>query len=208
MLITTSPPDSNHAGLYELLFKYRNHLLIFDDCDAVLKDPDSINILKGALDTYKVREIAKLTKTNSFDSFGMSEEELEKEVEETGKMPNRFNFGGQVIFISNLPEHKFDKALLSRSLHVDVHLNKMELFDRMRSIMKKLSPDVDYYKKLEALEYLSYVCSTYPTKFDLNIRTLIHAINLRAHNEEMIKVGDKEEPAWKMLIRKYLIKSR
>jgi len=42
----------------------------------------------------------------------------------------------------------------------------------------------------------------------LNIRTLIHSINLRAHNEELIKVGDQEVPVWKLLIKKYLVKSR
>jgi hypothetical protein len=113
-----------------------------------------------------------------------------------------------VIFVSNLTEKDFSDALLSRSLHVDVHLNRQELFDRMKDIMKKLVPDVDEDMKLESLEYLAYVCNNYPTKFDLNIRTLIHSINLRANNEEMIQIGDKEEEAWKLLIKKYLIKSR
>jgi DNA polymerase III delta prime subunit len=196
------------AGLYELLFKNRNRLLVFDDCDAVFKDPESANILKGALDTYDVREISKLTKGNTFDSAGMSEEEIEDQSNTSGKLPNRFDFTGHIIFISNLPESKFDKALLSRSLHVDVHLNKVELFERMKNIMKKLAPDVEQEQKQEALDYLTYICNTYPTKFDLNIRTLIHSINLRAHNEELIRVGDQEVPVWKLLIKKYLVKSR
>jgi len=196
------------AGLYELLFKNRNKLIVFDDCDSVLKDPESVNILKGALDTYDVREISKLSKGNTFDSSGLSDEEVDVQFSQTGKFPNKFDFTGQVIFISNLPENKFDKALLSRSLHVDVHLDRQELFERMKSIMTRISPDVDFEKKLEALEYLTFICNTYPTKFDLNIRTLIHSINLRAHNEEMIKIGDKEEQVWKVLIKKYLVKSR
>jgi len=196
------------AGLYELLFKNKSKLLVFDDCDAVFKDPESINILKGALDTYDVREISKLTKSNTFDSTGMSDEEIEEQSETSGKLPNKFDFIGHIIFISNLPESKFDKALLSRSLHVDVHLNKEELLDRMKSIMKRISPDVEYDQKLEALDYLTYICNTYPTKFDLNIRTLIHSINLRAHNEELIKVGGQEVPVWKLLIKKYLVRSR
>ena len=196
------------AGLYELLFRNRSRLLVFDDCDAVFKEPESVNILKGALDTYETREISKLTKGNTFDSTGMEEEEIEDNFNTSGKFPNKFDFTGHIIFISNLPESKFDKALLSRSLHVDVHLNKEELLDRMRSIMKRLAPDVEYDQKLEALDYLTYICNTYPTKFDLNIRTLIHSINLRAHNEEMIRVGEQEVPVWKLLIKKYLVKSR
>jgi hypothetical protein len=63
-------------------------------------------------------------------------------------------------------------------------------------------------KKEEALEYLTYVTEYYPTKFDLNLRTLIHSINLRANNEEKMKFGDREEFIWKLLIKKYLIKTK
>jgi hypothetical protein len=196
------------AGLYEMLFKNRSSLLVFDDCDAVFKDADSINILKGALDTYDVREISKLSKGNTFDSIGMDDSEIQEMYDDTGKLPTKFEFTGQIIFISNLPEDKFDKAILSRSLHVDVHLTKQELFERMKEIMKKLAPDVDTFKKLEALEYLTEICERYPTKFDMNIRTLIHSINLRANNEEMLKIGSKEEPVWKLLIKNYLVKTR
>lgn len=196
------------AGLYEILFRHRHKLILFDDCDAVFKEPDSLNLLKGALDTYKVREISKLTKGNTFDSSEMTDSDMEVEYESSGKVPNKFEFDGQIIFISNLPEDKFDKALLSRSLHVDVHLNKKELFDRMKDIMAKICPDVEQEQKEEALEYLMYVTSNYPTKFDMNIRTLIHSINLRAHNDGTIELGGREESIWKLLIKKYLVKTK
>lgn len=196
------------AGLYEILFKHRHKLIVFDDCDSVFKEADSLNLLKGALDTYKVREISKLTKGNTFDSAGMTDSDMEVEHEQSGKVPNKFEFDGQIIFISNLHEDKFDKALLSRSLHVDVHLNKQELFDRMKDIMSKICPDVEQEQKEEALEYLMFVTSNYPTKFDMNIRTLIHSINLRAHNDEMITIGTQEEYIWKLLIKKYLVKTK
>ncbi len=196
------------AGLYEILFKHRHKLIVFDDCDSVFKEADSLNLLKGALDTYKVREISKLTKGNTFDSAGMTDSDMEVEHETSGKVPNKFEFDGQIIFISNLPEEKFDKALLSRSLHVDVHLNKKELFDRMKDIMTKICPDVEQEQKEEALEYLMFVTSNYPTKFDMNIRTLIHSINLRAHNDETITIGNQQESVWKLLIKKYLVKTK
>lgn len=196
------------AGLYEILFKNRHKLIVFDDCDAVFKEPDSLNLLKGALDTYKVREISKLTKGNTFDSSDMTDSDMEVEYESSGKVPNKFEFDGQIIFISNLPEEKFDKALLSRSLHVDVHLNKQELFERMKEIMTKICPDVEQEQKEEALEYLMFVTSNYPTKFDMNIRTLIHSINLRAHNDGTISIGGKEEAIWKLLIKKYLVRTK
>ena len=196
------------AGLYEILFKNRKMLTVFDDCDEVFKEPESVNMLKGALDTYKIRHVASLTKGNKFDAMGMSDSEVQEEYESSGKLPNKFEFVGQIIFISNLPESKFNSALISRALQVDVHLNRKELFDRMSEIMRKLCPDVDDVKKQEALDYLGYITSNYPTKFDLNIRTLIHSINLRANNDEMMKIGNKEEYVWKLLIKKYLVKSR
>lgn len=196
------------AGLYELLFKNRISLTVFDDCDAVFKDPDSVNMLKGALDTYEVREITKLSKGNTFETRGMSDEEIEERWRETGKLPNKFEFRGQIIFISNLGEDKFDDAILSRSLHVDVHLSKEEVISRMREIMKKINPNVDNKEKEEALEYLIFITENYPVKFDLNIRTLIHSINLRSGNDDEIEVGGKSEKVWKLLIKKYLIKTK
>jgi hypothetical protein len=197
------------AGLYDVLFLNRSNLIIFDDCDAVFKDPDSVNMLKGALDTYEVREISKLTKGNTFDSKGMSDEEIETTYQEDPKkLPNKFEFRGQIIFISNLPEEKFDDAIISRSLHVDVHLNKTEIIQRMRDIMKKISPELDENLKSEALEYLVHVTENFPVKFDLNIRTLIHSINLRAGNDEEMTLGGKSEKVWKLLIKKYLVKTK
>lgn len=198
------------AGLYETIFKHRNKLLIFDDCDSVLKDADSINLLKGALDTYPVRELSKITKGTTFDSTGMSDVEIEEKYQESdGRLlPNRFGFSGQIIFISNLTEDKFDDAILSRSLHVDVNLNKNEIIGRMRDIMSRISPEVDMGIKEEALDYLIFITGNYPVKFDLNIRTLIHSINLRIGNEEMMSIGGREEPVWKLLIKKYLVKTK
>jgi hypothetical protein len=198
------------AALYETLFLNRNKLVIFDDCDVVFKDPDSINLLKGALDTYDVRELSKLTKGNTFNSTGMSDSEIEEEYQsKDGKiLPNRFEFRGQVIFISNLPEDNFDKAILTRSLHVDVHLNKKEVIDRMRELMVKISPDVPMDEKEEALQYLVYITENYPVKFDLNIRTLIHSINLRSGSNDKMSTMGGDEFIWKLLIKKYLVKNK
>lgn len=198
------------AGLYEVLFRHRSKLLIFDDCDAVFKEPDSINLLKGALDTYKVRELSKHTKGNTFDSTTMLDQEIQAKWEESGEkiLPNRFEFKGHVIFISNLSEDKFDDALISRSLHVDVHLNKEEVIQRMKELMGKMLPDVPMNKKEEALEYLIFITANYPVKFDLNVRTLIHSINLRAGNEEIMSIAGRDEFVWKLLVKKYLVKTK
>lgn len=196
------------AGLYELLFKFRDTLIVFDDCDAVFKEGDSVNLLKNALDTYEVRELGSQLK-NKFDSTGMSDKDIQEVYDKNPlKLPNRFEFRGQIIFISNLSEDKFDDALISRSLHVDVHLDKNQIIERMIDIMKKILPSIEFDVKKEALDYLIYITDNYPVKFDLNIRTLIHSINLRVSNNDVMVIGGKSEEIWKLLMRKYLIKSR
>ena len=107
-------------GLYQALYKYsdENCVLVFDDCDTILFDDVSLNLLKGALDSGKKRKISWLA-----DSRILKEEGI----------PNSFTFNGSVIFITNI---KFDKmksqklrdhldALQSRCHYLDLTLDTM-----------------------------------------------------------------------------------
>ena len=49
-------------ALYGTLWEHRDKTIIFDDCDSVLKDAVSLNLLKGALDSYDKRTISWLQK--------------------------------------------------------------------------------------------------------------------------------------------------
>lgn len=197
--------DITTAGLYETIFLNRDKLIVFDDCDSVFKDKPSLNILKAALDTYPEREISRVLKTY-FDSSDMTDDEIQLKYEEEGKLPKQFVFTGQIIFISNLEGNQIDKAVVSRSLHVDVDLNREEVLERMRNIMQKLYKDIPMNMKEEALEFIDHITSEYPTKFDLNIRTLIHSINIRVSNDKLtVNLGGTEVPAWQMLIKQYLV---
>ncbi len=203
--------DISTAGLYEILFKYRKRLILFDDCDAVFNDPDSVNMLKGALDTYEKRTVTNLKRGSSYyDGEGKTDMELDEIYEKDGKLPKSFIFQGQIIFVSNLPEDEFDAAIISRSLHVDVTLSREEVIKRIRQIMVRISPEIEPVKREEAFAYLLEITANYPTKFDLNIRTLIHTINLRSspENEEIVTVGDVSMPAWRWLVKQYLIKDK
>jgi hypothetical protein len=197
------------AGLYELLFIHRHKLLIFDDFDSVLKDEDCVNYLKAALDTYSIREVAKMRAGNSFNSLGMSDAEMWDEYEITGKVPNQFRFFGNIIFISNIHEDKFDKALISRALHVEVRLTKAQMIDRMKSLMMDIRPECPLEWKLEALHYLEYLTSNFICKFDLNLRELIHFIDIRkGFPDNTITLNGKEVPLWKQLSKKRIVKSK
>jgi hypothetical protein len=197
------------AALYELLFIHRHKLLIFDDFDSVLKDDDCINLLKAALDTYPIRELSKMTKGNSFNSLGMTDQEMWDEYEITQKVPNQFKFSGNIIFISNIHEDKFDKALISRALHVEVRLTKKQMIERMHELMLDIRPEVDISWKLEALHHLEHLTSNYICKFDLNLRELIHFIDIRkSFPEETITLNGKKIELWKQLAKKRIVKAK
>lgn len=197
------------AALYELLFIHRHKLLIFDDFDAVFKDDDSINLLKAALDTYPIRELSKMTKGNSFNSLGMSDAQMQDEYEITGKVPNQFKFSGNIIFISNIHEDRFDKALISRALHVEVRLSKAQMIERMHKLMLEIRPEVPVEYKLEALHHLEFLTNNFPCKFDLNLRELIHAIDYKTqYPEDTVTINGKEILVWKQLLKKRIVKSK
>ena len=107
-------------GLYAKLYEHadKNHVLVFDDCDSVLMDELSLNILKAALDSGKKRVLHW-----NADSAKLRAEGI----------PNKFEFKGGVIFITNV---KFEnirskkmqdhlEALQSRCHYLDLTLDTM-----------------------------------------------------------------------------------
>ena len=94
-------------GLYCKLFQYadKDNVIVFDDCDSVLLDDLSLNILKAALDSKKTRRIHWNT-----DSFKLRNEGV----------PDSFEFKGSAIFITNI---KFDNV---KSKKLRDHLEALE----------------------------------------------------------------------------------
>ena len=107
-------------GLYKKLYRYSaaGSVVVFDDCDTVLFDDLSLNILKAALDTGKKRIIQWNTESRVLDREGI---------------PDKFEFEGAVIFITNV---KFDgvrskklrdhlQALMSRCHYIDLTIDSI-----------------------------------------------------------------------------------
>ena len=94
-------------GLYMTLYKYSdpNCVVVFDDCDSILLDDVALNLLKGALDSGKKRTISWLSESSALRREGI---------------PERFEFKGSVIFITNL---KFDKM---KSQKLRDHLDALQ----------------------------------------------------------------------------------
>jgi len=94
-------------GLYSKLYQYSDNksILVFDDCDSILLDDVSLNILKAALDSSKKRTISWNTDSRILRSEGI---------------PDKFEFKGGAVFITNL---KFENV---RSKKLQDHLSALE----------------------------------------------------------------------------------
>ena len=128
-------------GLYQTLYKYSdpNCVVVFDDCDSILLDDVSLNLLTGALDSGKKRKISWLSESSTLRREGI---------------PDSFEFKGSVIFITNL---KFDgmksqklrdhlDALQSRCHYLDLTLNTMR--DRLLRI-RQIAADGELFADYE-----------------------------------------------------------
>ena len=118
-------------GLYAKLYEFaaEGNVLVFDDCDSILMEDLSLNILKGALDSSKKRYIAWNTDSRLLRSEGI---------------PDRFEFKGAAIFITNIKfEHVKSKrlrdhldALESRCHYIDLQMDTTrEKILRIRQIV-------------------------------------------------------------------------
>ena len=163
---------STAKGLYRTLYDNRNKIVIFDDCDSILKDPVALNLLKGALDSYDERWLS----WNSEAIFGDS-------------LPRSFKFTGQIIFISNIPMMKIDQAIRSRSMCVDLAMTDVQKIERMSHIIAEddFMPDFELTIKNEALNFLSVFASQ---ANEISLRTLIAIVKIRAKGRNWEKLAE------------------
>lgn len=184
-------------GLYCTLFKYSDpkNVLVFDDCDSILQDDLSLNILKAALDSGKRRRIC----WNS-DSAMLRREGV----------PDQFEFKGSVIFITNL---KFEnlkskklqdhlEALQSRchflDLTIDTERDKMlriKQVHRDSNDTGGLFKDYDFVEN-EGEEVLEFMWEKRSRLRELSLRMALKIADL-------VKVAPRN---WKMLAENTVMK--
>ena len=155
---------STPKGLYRILYENRNSVIVFDDCDSVLKDPVSLNLLKGALDSYSRRVISWRADFKDED------------------LPNVFEFKGRVVFISNLPSHAMDQAVITRSMTVDLTMTNAQKVERMHHLLEfadDFLPEFDMQHKVDAVLLIEKLADRVK---ELSLRTLIQVTNIRKAN--------------------------
>lgn len=164
-LYTVVKGYSTAKGLFRTLYECRNRIVIFDDCDSILRDATALNILKGALDSYDRRMISW-----NAESFGESD------------LPKSFEFKGGVIFISNQQLYKIDQAIRSRSICVDLSMTTSQKIERMGEIIKHDDFMHEYTVQTKQLA-LSFLDEMQGKTKDLNLRTLMAVTKVAGRKE-------------------------
>jgi len=162
-------------GLYSKLYQYsdRKNILVFDDCDSVLLDDLSLNILKAALDTSKKRMIHWNTDSHMLRKEGI---------------PDSFEFKGGAIFITNI---KFDhvkskklrdhlEALESRCHYLDLTIDtEREKLLRIKQIVRDGMLSTYDYDAATVEELLEFVVDNAGRMRELSLRTVLKVADLR-----------------------------
>ena len=145
-------------SFYSAVFRERDMLQVWDEADSILKQDDTVMMLKPALDTSGKPAMEYVT--NTLPMTGKNEAEirdycLQCDEADTlvytnnpnklkdGEMafPSKFYFDGQMIFISNMRASEIEDAIKSRSIFLDVYLSATDVMNRMKTIMKAQYPD-------------------------------------------------------------------
>ena len=162
-------------GLYTKLYQYsdKGNVIVFDDCDSVLLDDLSLNILKAALDTSKKRTISWNTDSRILRNEGV---------------PDKFEFKAGAIFITNI---KFENvrskklqdhlaALESRCHYVDLQMDTdREKCLRIKQIVQDGMLDSYEFEDCQRDEVVDFVMENRMKMRELSLRTVLKVADLR-----------------------------
>jgi len=162
-------------GLYAKLFEFsdKGDVLVFDDADCIFFDPLALNILKAALDSNDHRYISWNT-----DSRLLRTEEI----------PNRFEFCGSVIFITNIKfAHVKSKtlkahldALESRCHYIDLEIDTArEKLLRIKQIVNAGMLNRFYFSDFEKDEIVQFIEHKCDSLRELSLRMVLKIADLR-----------------------------
>ena len=163
-------------GLYAKLYEFseEKNVIVFDDCDSILMEDLSLNILKGALDSSNKRVIQWNTDSRLLRSEGI---------------PDKFEFKGAAIFITNIKfEHVKSKklrdhldALESRCHYIDLQMDtNREKLLRIRQVIKENEMLSRYeFEPVVVDELVEFVESNQERLRELSLRMVLKLADLR-----------------------------
>jgi len=162
-------------GLYAKLYEYSQsgNVVVFDDCDSILMEDLSLNILKGALDSSNRRFISWNTDSRILRSEGI---------------PDRFEFCAGAIFITNIKfEHVRSKklrdhldALESRCHYIDLQMDTTrEKLLRIKQIVGDGMLDKYEFHDAVKAEIVEFVESNADHLRELSLRMVLKIADLK-----------------------------
>ena len=163
-------------GLYAKLYEYSDakNVIVFDDCDSILMEDLSLNILKGALDSSPKRVIQWNTDSRLLRSEGI---------------PDKFEFKGAAIFITNIKfEHVKSKrlrdhldALESRCHYIDLQMDtEREKILRIKQVVKDADMLARYeFEECVKDELVAFIDTNKGKLRELSLRMVLKIADLR-----------------------------
>jgi hypothetical protein len=163
-------------GLYAKLYEFAEagNVVVFDDCDSILMEDLSLNILKGALDSSERRWISWNTDSRLLRSEGI---------------PDRFEFKGAAIFITNIKfEHVKSKrlrdhldALESRCHYIDLQMDtNREKILRIKQVVNSNDMLARYeFEQCIKDEIVEFVEANQDKLRELSLRMVLKLADLR-----------------------------
>ena len=163
-------------GLYAKLYEFaaEGNVVVFDDCDSILMEDLSLNILKGALDSSSRRFISWNTDSRLLRSEGI---------------PDRFEFKGAAIFITNIKfEHVKSKrlrdhldALESRCHYIDLQMDtNREKILRIKQVVNDNEMLSRYeFQQCVQDELVDFVVENQDKLRELSLRMVLKLADLR-----------------------------
>ena len=169
-------------GLYQLLYDYSadGSVLVLDDCDSVLYDELSLNLLKAALDSGKKRTLSWRSESRALANNGV---------------PDQFDFKGSIIFITNV---KFERtrgklkdhldAIMSRCHYLDLTLDTMrDKFLRCKQIVADGMLNEYKFSEDEIKELMDYIYTNKNKLREMSLRMVLKIADLKKMNKSKWK---------------------
>jgi len=164
-------------GLYQLLYDYSaaGSVLVLDDCDSVLYDELSLNLLKAALDSSPKRTLSWRSESRALANNGV---------------PDTFEFKGSIIFITNV---KFERtrgklkdhldAIMSRCHYLDLTLDTMrDKFLRCKQIVADGMLASYKFGEDEQKDLMDYIYTNKNKLREMSLRMVLKIADLKKMN--------------------------
>lgn len=95
-------------------------------------------------------------------------------------LPNKIDFKGRIIFISNMDETEWDSAILTRSFHMNMNFSDAEMLDYIDKIKHHINtPGLSDEDKQEVMDYLRELWTTGQLRRPVNFRLVQACFDLR-----------------------------